>query len=312
MPIRTSYKHGTPSWTDLATSDMEAAKEFYGKLFGWTAETSPEPEAMGYTVFMKGEHAVAGCASTWGEMPTCWSTYVTVENVDEAVAAAREAGGEIFMEGCDVLEAGRMAVIKDPTGAYFSIWQAKEHIGAEVVNEHGALCWSELITRDTEKAKEFYGKIFGWGALQVSDPNVNTPYDYRGWTTADGSESSDIVEFSDTWFSWRWFLLGSWWTTAGSSESSDIVGGMIRMDEKWPDEVPPHWMTYFAVDDCDAAAAKVTELKGTVLLSPIDIPPGRFAVVEDPQGAAFTIIHINEQPDRSGEAREEVAAAGTL
>ena len=146
----------------------------------------------------------------------------------------------------------------------------------------------------------------------MSDPNVNTPYDYHEWTTAGSSESSDIVEFSDAWFSSRWFLLGSWWTTAGSRDFSDIVGGMIRMDEKWPAEVPSHWMTYFAVDDCDAAAAKVTELKGTVLLPPIDVPPGRFAVVEDPQGAAFTIIRINEQPDRSDEAREGVAAAGTL
>ena len=302
MPIRTSYKHGTPSWTDLATSDMEAAQKFYGELFGWTArgihyapppgatqefsskffgwtgEPATEPEAMGYMVFVKGEHAVAGCAPTGGdEMPTCWSTYVTVENADETIAKAREAGGNILLEACDVLSAGRMGVITDPTGATFSIWQPKEHIGATVVNEHGALCWNELATRDTETAKEFYKKIFGWGALQVGDPNA-PPFDYHGWTTA------------------------------GSSDFADIVGGMIKMDENWPAEVPAHWMTYFAVDDCDGSAAKVTELGGKVCVPPTDIPPGRFAVVEDPQGATFTIIRMNPQPDRSAEAAEGVSA----
>ncbi len=279
MPTRTAYQHGTPSWVDLSTTDREGARAFYGDLFGWTGEPEKDPRAFGYMVFMLGEHAVAGCMQMVDDMPgPCWGTYVTVENVDDTVTTARESGGVICMEGCDVLEAGRMAVITDPTGAVFSIWQPGDHIGAEIVNEHGAFCWSELTTRDTEAAKQFYGKIFSWGAVQVGDPDANPPYDYHGWT------------------------LG------GSTDFSDMVGGMIRMDENWPAEIPPHWMTYFAVDDCDASAAKVTELGGTVCVPPTNIPPGRFSVVQDPQGATFTIIHMFEQPDRSDEAAEGVAS----
>lgn len=262
MVRHTAYAPGTPSWADVASPDLEAAKAFYGDLFGWTAETSPEPDAMGYTVFRLGDAAAAGLGPTMGDMPPCWGTYVTVANVEEAVAAARAAGGQVMMEPLDVFDAGRMAVIADPGGAALRLWQPTEHIGAEVRMETGALCWVELNTRDPDAAVHFLHSVFGWQATQVGGP----------------------VDEGGPGFDYLMLALGD-----------TPVGGIIAMDENWPAEVPPHWMVYFAVEDCDAAAARVAELGGEVCVPPTDIPPGRFAVVGDPHGAVFTIIALNPE-----------------
>ena len=261
MVRRTGYQPGTPSWADVASPDPEAARAFYGGLFGWTGEPSPEPEAMGYTVFMLADAAVAGLGPTWGDMPPLWSTYVTVADVDQALAETIAAGGQVLMEAMDVLDAGRMAVIADPSGAALSLWQPMNHIGAEARMELNSMCWAELNTRDPEGAAAFFGKLFGWDAQAVEAP-----------ADGDGGGMQYIQ-----------FLM------------DDLaVGGMIVMDEHWPDEVPPHWMVYFAVDDCDAAAARVAELGGQVCVPPTDIPPGRFAVVNDPHGAVFSIIAMSD------------------
>jgi predicted enzyme related to lactoylglutathione lyase len=175
------------------------------------------------------------------------------------------------MEPFDVLGAGRMAVFADPTGAVLSVWQPLRHPGAGVVNEPGALCWNELTTRDVEAATRFYEAAFGW----------------RGETTEYGST---------TYTEWK---LGE-----------RAIGGMIRMNDEWPADVPAHWMVYFAVEDADAAATKVEELGGTVPVAPTDTPAGRFAVVNDPQGALFSIIRLTAREDGdAGEEPEEAAEA---
>ena len=190
--------------------------------------------------------------------PPMWNTYVTVADVDATAAAISEHGGTILAPPMDVMTAGRMLVAMDPAGAAFSAWQAGDHIGSGIVNEPVSLTWNELNTRDPETAERFYGAVFGWR------PNRN-----------DMGDGSTYTE----------------WQIGGAS-----VGGMIDMRGRVPDEIPPHWLTYFAVADTDATVAKLTELGGTVMMAPMDIEPGRFAVVGDPHGAFFAVMKLNDPP----------------
>ena len=163
MGTRTSHPHGTPSWVDLGAPDVDKAAAFYAALFGWEVEAAgPVEETGGYRMARLNGKAVAGLGPAQDPGPPRWTTYVTVDDCDGAVTAAKEAGGQVFLEPMDVLTAGRMAVIADPEGAVFSVWQPKEHIGAELVNEPGTLCWNELNTRQLDGAKTFYGSLFGW------------------------------------------------------------------------------------------------------------------------------------------------------
>ena len=266
----TKYPPGAPSWADVASPDLEASKAFYSSLFGWSADPSPEPEAMGYTLFKMDDAPVAGLGPTFEDMRPFWGVYVTVADVDASLATVRDAGGQVLMGPMDVFEDGRMAVISDHHGAAIRLWQPLGHIGAEVRNEPGAMCWVELATRDAEGSAGFYKTLFGWESQQVGGP------------AASGGPGYDYLMLQ----------LGSM-----------PVGGIITMDDNWPAEVPPHWMVYFAVADCDAAAARVAELGGEVCVPPTDIPPGRFSVVGDPHGATFTIIALNPElfgPDAAG------------
>lgn len=256
MIRKTPYEPGTPSYADLASPDLDASRAFYGALFGWTAEASTEPEAMGYTVFMLGDAAVAGLGPTFGDVPPHWNTYVTVADVDATVATAASAGGQVLAEPFDVFTAGRMAVIADPSGAALSLWQSRDHVGAEVRMEPNTLCWHELNTRDPDAAVAFLGTLFGWEARPVGAPGMD-------------------------------------YTELRLGETG--VAGLIAMDENWPADVPPHWMVYFAVSDCGAAAARVAELGGAVHVPPTDIPGvGQFSVLADPHGAAFSVIALND------------------
>jgi predicted enzyme related to lactoylglutathione lyase len=254
----TKYEPGTPSWVDLGTPDVAAASRFYSDLFGWTIDEGP-PEAGGYRMCMLDGKPVAGLGPQGNpDMPPWWTTYVSVADATETAAAIVEDGGTIIVEPMDVLDVGRMAVAADPTGAMFSIWQPLVHAGAAVVNEPNTWCWNELTTRDPQRSVEFYGAVFGWTAnlLPMGDN------DYTEFKIADRQ-----------------------------------IAGMMPMEgDSWPADMPNHWMIYFAVDDCDAAVAKVEALGGKVMVPPSDVPPGRFAVVNDPQGAAFSVIAMNS-PD---------------
>ncbi|HVF74931.1 MAG TPA: VOC family protein [Acidimicrobiales bacterium] len=253
MPAFTEYAPGTPSWVDLASTDLPGSIAFYGALFGWEA-ADQGPEAGGYTIFMKDGKAVAGLGPQFAEgAPPNWATYVSVADVEAAVGLVREAGGTVFVEPMDVLDAGRMAVCADPTGAGFSLWQPGAHIGAELANEPGAFCWNELNTRDSETAAAFYGAVFGW----------------KGKTSEGGGGYTELQ-------------------LEGKS-----IAGMVDITERVPAEVPAHWMTYFGVESCDAAVATVQELGGSLTVGPIDMAGvGRFAVVTDPQGAHFAVFEM--------------------
>jgi uncharacterized protein len=162
MGERTSHPPGAFSWADLATSDAEGAKAFYTGLFGWDTEDNPLPEGGVYTMASRGGKSVAALYSSRAGQPNAWNSYVTVASADDAANAAREHGGTVEAEAFDVLEVGRMAVIQDPTGAFLSVWEPRASIGAERVNEPGALTINQLDTTDPARAQEFYEGAFGW------------------------------------------------------------------------------------------------------------------------------------------------------
>ncbi len=174
MPEVTHHEPGSFCWAELATTDDGSAKKFYTTLFGWSFEDSPAGPDMIYTTLKKNGKSVGALYKMRPDqkgMPPNWMTYVTVVSADEAAKKAKELGGKLLMEPFDVMDVGRMAIIEDQQGARICVWEAKKHIGAEVVNEPGALCWAELDTTDTESAKRFYTGLFGWGA-KVSDTYI--------------------------------------------------------------------------------------------------------------------------------------------
>jgi uncharacterized protein len=167
MGERTQYSPGTFSWTDLSTTDQDGAKAFYGGLFGWQADDQPVDENTVYSMQLIDGKAVAAISPQPPQqreagVPPVWNSYVTVESADAAANRAKELGGTVHAPPFDVLDAGRMAVVQDPTGAFFMVWEPKENIGAELVNVPGALCWNELATPDLEAARAFYSGLFGW------------------------------------------------------------------------------------------------------------------------------------------------------
>jgi uncharacterized protein len=163
MGERTSHPPGTFSWADLSTSDPDAAKVFYVGLFGWETEDTPIPDGGVYTMLKKRGKAVAALSATQQEgQPPSWNSYITVESADDGAAAAAAHGGTVVLGAFDVMDVGRMAVIQDPTGAFFSVWEPRASIGAELVNEPGTLTLNQLNTSDPQRSQEFYSGVFGW------------------------------------------------------------------------------------------------------------------------------------------------------
>ena len=258
MPDITSTRVGHFCWFELSTTDQAAAKQFYSGLFGWTCNDTPiGPDAV-YTMFQINGLDVGACCELQPEqraqgIPPYWMTYVAVSSVDDTVAKATALGAQALLPGMDVFDSGRLAVLQDPTGAVISLWQAKAHCGVGLMNEINTFCWSELLTNDTAAATKFYTGLFGWDTLVSSDAGF--PYTH--------------------------------WRTAGV----DFGGMMAICPEMGP--IPPNWLNYIQVADCDACAAKAASLGGKIASPPMDIPNvGRFAILQDPQGATFAIITL--------------------
>jgi uncharacterized protein len=165
MPTRDSYTQGTPNWVDLQTTDQAAAKAFYAGVFGWSYDDQPMDGGAVYSIAKIGDESVAAIAPQSPELtaagaPPMWNTYLAVDSADEASAKVGPAGGTVAMEPFDVMDAGRMAFVLDPSGAAVALWQANQHIGSTLVNEPGTVVWNELIT-DNPAAVTFYEQVLG-------------------------------------------------------------------------------------------------------------------------------------------------------
>jgi len=272
MPERDGYIPGVPCWVDTGQPDPEAALRFYGGLFGWELkDTMPEGSDGEYFIarLRGGDVAAVGSIPEGAPPMAVWNTYVWVGSADEAVSKARDAGGGVVTEPFDVMDSGRMAVLTDPEGATFCVWQAKDHKGARIVNEHGSLNFNGLATRDPDRAKAFYGTVFGWKTLDLPGGPMWTLPGY-----------GDHLEERTPGFREQMAQMGA------PDGFIDVVAALnpIADDDA---ETPAHWSVTFAVDDVDASAAKAVELGGEVVAGPFDAPWTRLAVIKDPQGASF-------------------------
>jgi uncharacterized protein len=254
MPIRNEpWPQGTPAWVDLQADDVAAASEFYGALFGWSFNDMG-PEAGGYVIAELNGSTAAGIGPKpqGMPMPSAWTTYLAVDDAEATVSKIADAGGAILAPAFDVMDAGRMAIAADPTGAVFGLWQSKRHTGAAIYNEPGAYVWNEVHTRDLAAAEAFYTAVFGY-TITSMDPSA--PDAYKVFTVPGGA---------------------------------DVAGG-IANDAAEPGE-GAYWLTWFAVADTDASVATATRLGASVMLPPMDSAIGRMAVVAGAQGEAFGLI----------------------
>ncbi|MGI9579143.1 MAG: VOC family protein [Microthrixaceae bacterium] len=257
MATVSSHVPGVPSWIDLATPDVDAAKAFYGELFGWSFDDrATDTDGVHYTMCNKGDKAAAGIMALSEQMaaagmPPAWSTYVTVTDVEASLAKVEAAGGTVLQPAMEVMEDGRMAVVADPSGAVIAMWQPKAHIGAEVVNEHGALTWNELTTPDPAAVAGFYNAVFGWTTETAPMP--------------EGEYTLFLVD--------------------GGNEQG-IAGAMAP-----PMEMPNFWGIYIHSDDAAATAARAKERGAGVLMEATAMEGvGTLATLTDPQGAMFSVM----------------------
>ncbi|GLZ06060.1 glyoxalase [Actinomadura sp. NBRC 104412] len=267
MPEVTSHAPGWPSWVDLHSPDTRRSKEFYTDLFGWDAYTMTVPGFGDREMFTLGGiqgPEVAGMHPLADDtQPPSWMCYFRSDDIQATMETVRAAGGRELAPPADLANLGHMALCSDPEGADFALWTPYNLAGAGVVDEPSAMCWVELACRDTEQARRYYNEVFGWKGIDVEH------------------SGSDYTKF----------LLGE----------DRPLAGMVRMDERWPQDVPPHWIPYFQVADCDEAAARAAGLGASIQYGPADIPAGRYAVMTDPTGARLAVMTPDpaELPRRS-------------
>jgi uncharacterized protein len=272
MPDRDGYIPGVPCWVDTSQPDPEASLDFYRGVFGWEFENVlPEGSADKYFIgrIRGGDAAAVGTVPEGGPPTAVWNTYIWVDSADDTASKVTDAGGAVVADPFDVMDAGRMAVLADPEGAVFSVWQAKSNKGATVVNEHGSLNFNGLATRDPERAKAFYRAVFGWTTLDVGAGLMWTLPGY-----------GDHLEEKSPGLREQMAQMG------GPDGFIDVVASLNPIAEDDTD-TPAHWSVTFAVDDADAAAAKARDVGGVVVAGPVDAPWTRMAVIKDPQGATF-------------------------
>lgn len=252
------HSPGSFCWFELGTTDQNAAKKFYTSLFGWTAKDLPMGPNQFYTMFqIAGRDAAAGYTLRPDQqqhgVPPHWMVYITVVNADDAAKKAASLGGKVVAPPFDVMDQGRMAVIQDPTGATFCIWQPKAGQGTGVAGLNGTACWVDLSTPDPVPATKFYSSLFGWKFTADTDDDPPSGYLHI-------------------------------------QNGEDFIGGIPPAAHRNP-QVPPHWLTYFEVSDFDATAAKAKQLGGKFLMGPMLMENvGHIAVVSDPQGAVFALF----------------------
>lgn len=247
---------GSFCWIELGTSDQTAAKNFYGSIFGWTPNDMPMGPGAFYTIFrLDGRDAAAGYTlrpdQVAQHVPPHWMLYIQVDKVDASAAKVPQLGGKVIVAPFDVMDAGRMSVVQDPTGAYFCLWQANRSKGTGIAHVHGTLCWADLSTPDAKRAQDFYSGLLGWQFMR------------------DEKDPSGYLHIKN---------------------GEHFIGGVPPAAHR-PPGVPPHWLAYFQVDDVDATANKAKEMGAKMFLPPMSMEGvGRMSVMADPQGAVFAIF----------------------
>lgn len=262
MAMMTAYRQGQLSWIDLMAKDMSTAKEFYGSLFGWAVEDQDTQGGPPYAIFTLNDQHVCGLGEMNDEMkssgmPPVWNSYIAVDDVQAIVEIAASLGAKTVMPPMQVMDAGYMAIVSDPTGAFISFWQKINHGGAQLVNEPGTWCWNEIITDNPEEAQSFYADLFGWTF------------------TKDDSPEND------------------YWVHQLNGRNN---GGMMRKPAEM-DQIPNHWNAYFHVADIKASLEKLQSLGGQVFAPPFEVSVGTISVVADPQGGSFCLIQLSVPPD---------------
>lgn len=263
MSIRSArWPSGVPCWADVMAPDVEAAGRFYAAVLGWTVP-QPDQQWGGYVVANVDGAAAAGIGPMQAGAPPAWTLYFATDDADGHTATTRAAGGKVLADPMDVADLGRMAILSDPTGAVFGLWQAGTMIGAELVNEPGGLVWEDLRSSEPAKAQEFYRELFGFrlDPMEMAGPDYST------------------------------FAL------PGEEAPLGGMGGMMGM----PEGTPSHWLVYFAVTDTDTAVAAAEASGGTVVAPAIDTEYGRMAGLADPYGAVFMVMGTTGEgtPDRA-------------
>ncbi len=245
-----------PIWVDLSTTDAAAAREFYSKVFGWKIEVNPDPQYGGYGMAKVAGNQVAGISPKMSaEAPTAWSVYIGTDDADGLAKKVQAAGGKVVAPPFDVGDQGRMAAFQDPSGAVISAWQPQAMRTPMPVGDPNTFGWAELNSRGVDKAIPFYQKVFGW-TLKTNDMGPGQP-------------------------AYTEFQLGG----------ESIAGGQ-EMQAMVPPQVPSHWLVYFAVADVDKSCKAAVESGAGQAVAPMDFPGGRFAILTDPQGAAFGLLKM--------------------
>jgi predicted enzyme related to lactoylglutathione lyase len=257
MPTVTRHAPGTFCWPELASPDAKASLAFYTALFGWTVNEFPMESGAYYMLQLDGRDVGAAYDLTPAmreqKVPPHWAAYVAVASADDTAQRVEAAGGRVLQPPFDVMQHGRMAVVADPAGAVFCLWQAIQNNGVGALGEPGTLGWTQLNTRDTMRAKTFYTAVLGW---TFRDDPLGPDASYTTWLKSDGP-----------------------------------AGGMMPMPAGTPAEAPAHWLSYFTVANVDESHAQAVGLGATSWVAPADVPGGpRFAVLCDPQGATFALM----------------------
>lgn len=252
------HPEGLFGWIDLSSSDVDVAKEFYSGLFGWTYADHVMESDFTYSMCFKDGLSVAGLGPLPEPMvqagvPSTWNSYALVEDADAVTAKAVAAGGQVLMPASDIMEADRIALVSDPSGAVLGLWQPQENQGAELFNAPGSLTWNELQTWDLDAALPFYSEVLGW----VWEDGDNEGYRLATIPAKEGQDKTNA--------------------------------GAMAMPPGVPEGTPSFWMVYFAVSDCDEAMGHAINLGGTELFAPMEMGPGKFGGLMDPTGAVFAV-----------------------
>jgi predicted enzyme related to lactoylglutathione lyase len=248
-----------PAWVDLSSSDAQASRDFYSKLFSWRVDVNPDPQYGGYALAKIGDKDVAGIGPAQApDAPTAWSIYIGTDDIADLAERVQAAGGNVVAPPFDVGDQGKMAVFQDPAGAIISAWQGTR-MGGFQTDAPNSFGWAELNARGVETAIPFYTAVFGWTTRTSEMGEGQPPYTE--------------------------FLL-----------DGQSVAGAWEMNPMVPAEVPSYWQVYFAVDDVDGSFRRAIEAGAHEMLPPQDFPGGRFAIVSDPQGASIGLLKTTPTP----------------